>query len=96
MKPIDVIVAVPAHNERQLIRRCLDSLKIAAGHATHTVWPAASSSRLPLTGAPTAPPKRSRHATTHDHVYGANVVVRWDAYQKVGGFHAVEHGGTMN
>nr|NLD41062.1 glycosyltransferase [Actinomycetales bacterium] len=35
---------------------------------------------------------RGIHGDSHDHVYGANLVLRLDAYLEVGGFEPVEHG----
>ncbi|MDO5495160.1 MAG: glycosyltransferase family 2 protein, partial [bacterium] len=32
------------------------------------------------------------HGDTHEHVYGANLVVRLDAYLEVGGFERLDHG----
>lgn len=191
--PVDVVVAIPAHNEQRLIRRCVESVRAAADQAIgagvagrvlvaiaahrctdrtaeealtclsgrpgpflvtvdqrsptvgavrarlltdvaarHTLrpggwilntdadsevpatWiselldrstatdrPAAIAGLVELTGwAPSELARRrydaiidaGLHAHTHDHVYGANLAVRWDAYQAIGGFHSVEHG----
>lgn len=191
--PVDVVVAIPAHHEQKLIRRCVESVKVAADHAIgvgvagrvvvaiaahrctdrtaeealsglsdypgpflvaadeqsrtvgavrarlltevaarHTLrpgawilntdadsevpatWiselldrsaaadqPAAIAGLVELTGwAPSELARRryqaiidaGLHTHTHDHVYGANLAVRWDAYLAIGGFHSVDHG----
>lgn len=191
--PVDVVVAIPAHNEQRLVRRCVESVKTAAGHAADAgvagrvlvavaahrctdrtaeevltclssyrgpflvtvdrlsptvgavrarlladvaaryplhpgawilntdadsevpaAWiselitrsaatdqPAAIAGLVELTGwAPSELARRRYdaiikagvHTHTHDHVYGANLAVRWDAYTAVGGFHSVGHG----